>query len=170
MRESFFYRRLVRPLIDLLRRGATPEKIALSIAVGLVLGIFPGVGMTTVLCTLAALRFGLNLPAIQLVNYFVYPLQLILLVPFIRAGEFLFRAERLPLSLSQILAMIRTDAWHSVKVLWVATVHAMTVWLILAPPAMYLIYRVLSPVMRRLAQATGLATPESPETAGREAC
>lgn len=162
MKESFFYRRLVRPLINLLKQGASPEKLALSIAVGLVLGIFPGVGMTTILCTLAALRFGLNLPAIQLVNYFVYPLQLVLLIPFIRAGELLFHSARLPLSLSQILAMIRTDGWRSLKVLGWATAHAMTVWLLLAPPAMFLIYRALLPVMRRLAKATGILTPESP--------
>jgi len=142
--------------MDLLRQGASPEKIALSIAFGLVLGVFPGIGWTTVLCTMAAIRFGLNLAAVQLVNYFAYPLQLALLIPFIRAGEFLFRAEKMPLSLSQILNMVRSDAWHSIKVLWVVTVHAMAVWLILAPLAIYIIYRLLSPVLRKMARVTGI--------------
>jgi uncharacterized protein (DUF2062 family) len=156
VRESFFYRRFVRPVLDLLRQGTSPEKIALSIAFGLVLGVFPGIGWTTLLCTVAAVRFGLNLPAVQLVNYFAYPLQLVLLIPFIRAGEMLFRTEKLPLSLVQILNMIRSDMWHSIKVLWLVIVHAMTVWLLLAPPAIYLIYRLLSPVLRKVARAAGV--------------
>ncbi|HWZ43805.1 MAG TPA: DUF2062 domain-containing protein [Candidatus Saccharimonadales bacterium] len=163
MREAFFYRRFIRPVMDLLRQGTSPEKIALSIAFGLVLGVFPGIGWTTLLCTVAAIRFGLNLPAVQLVNYFAYPLQLALLIPFVRAGEFLFRAEKLPLSLSQILNMVRSDMWHSIKVLWVVTLHAMAVWLILAPPAIYLIYRLLSPVVRRMARVAGVARPDVTE-------
>jgi uncharacterized protein (DUF2062 family) len=169
VKESFFYRRLVKPLIDLLKQGTSPEKIALSVAFGLVLSIFPGLGWTTLLCTVAALRFRLNLPAVQLVNYLAYPLQLALLIPFIRAGEFLFRAQKLPLSLPQILNMVRADAWHSIKVLWVVTVHAMAVWLILAPPSIWLIYRLLSPVLRRLARSTGIASTEPAASPATEA-
>jgi hypothetical protein len=39
-----------------------------------VLGVFPAPGCPTLLCALAALVLRLNPPAIQLVNYFVYPL------------------------------------------------------------------------------------------------
>lgn len=48
--EGFFYRRLIRPILDLLRQGVTPEKIALSIALGGALGVFPALGSTTALC------------------------------------------------------------------------------------------------------------------------
>ena len=88
--NSLFQRRITRPILEVLRQGTTPEKIALSIAFGLVLGIFPAIGWTTLLCFLAAIIFRLNLPAVQLVNYFMYPVQLALLIPFIRAGELLF--------------------------------------------------------------------------------
>jgi uncharacterized protein (DUF2062 family) len=66
MSESFLYRRLVRPILELLRQGVTPGKIALSLALGVVLGVFPVLGSTTALCTLAAITLRLNLPAIQL--------------------------------------------------------------------------------------------------------
>jgi len=155
MIKDFLQRRVMRPVMELLRQGTAPEKLALSIAVGLVVGVFPGLGWTTIACTLIALWFRLNLPAMQLANYVVYPLQLILFLPFFRAGEFLFHSARLPFSLSQILAMIRSDMWHAVKVLWVANVHAMAVWVILAAPAMYLLYRILLPVLRRLAGIVG---------------
>src|SRR5713226_7341076 len=106
VKETYFKRRLVRPILDLLRQGVTPEKIALSIALGVALGVFPVLGSTTALCALAALVLRLNLPAIQVVNYFVYPLQIALLIPFFRMGEWLFRSPHLPLSVSQIYAMI----------------------------------------------------------------
>jgi uncharacterized protein (DUF2062 family) len=96
MKEGFLHRRLVRPVLDLLRQGVTPEKIALSLALGVALGVFPVLGSTTALCALAALALRLNLPAIQIVNYFVYPLQIALLIPFFRLGERLFRAPIFP--------------------------------------------------------------------------
>ena len=159
MSQSFFQRRVVRPVLDLLRQGSTPEKIAMSIAVGLVVGVFPSLGWTTLLCLVAAVIFRLNLPATQLVNYFAYPLQLALLSPFIRAGEFLFRSDKLPLSLTQILAMIRADVWHSIKVLWIATIHAIAAWMLVAPLAIYTLFRILSLMLRRLALAGGLREP-----------
>ena len=113
---------------------------------------------------LAAVAFGLNLPAVQLVNYFAYPLQLALLIPFIRAGEVLFHSPKLPLSLVQILAMIKANVWVAIKVLWVDTVHAIAVWVLIAPLAIYILYRILSPVMRRLALARELnPAPTGPE-------
>jgi uncharacterized protein (DUF2062 family) len=156
MIHGFFQRRVVRPIVNLLTQGITPEKIAMSLACGIVLGIFPALGWTTLLCALAAFAFRLNLPAIQLVNYFVYPLQLALLIPFIRMGEFVFRAQRMALSLSQIAAMIRADMLNAIRVLWVATLHAVMVWAVLAGPAIFLLYIALAPVLRKLAKATGL--------------
>ena len=154
MRE-FVERRLVRPIVDLLTQGITPEKIALSIAFGLVLGVFPALGWTTLLCLVVALWLKLNVPAMQLVNYLAYPLQLALLVPFLRAGEVLFGAPKLSISASQILAMVKANVWHAIAALWVATMHAIVVWALVAPVAVWVLYRVLAPAVRRLARVSG---------------
>jgi uncharacterized protein (DUF2062 family) len=151
MNRGFFHLRVVAPIVALLTQGITPEKIALSLAFGVVLGIFPVLGSTTVLCAVAALIFQLNLPAIQFVNYLIYPVQLLLLVPFIRMGEALFRVAPLPLSLTQILAMVRTDLPHAISTLWLAEVHAMSAWLLIGSPAIFLIYFLLSRALRRVA-------------------
>jgi uncharacterized protein (DUF2062 family) len=63
------------------------DSIAILLAAGLVLGIFPVYGCPTFLCLLAALVFRLNAPVLQLVNQLSTPLQLTLLVPFARLGE-----------------------------------------------------------------------------------
>jgi Uncharacterized protein conserved in bacteria (DUF2062) len=56
------------------------------LSVGLVLGIFPMFGLPTLLCVMAAFALRLNLPAIQLVNQLVSPLQMALFVPLGRIG------------------------------------------------------------------------------------
>jgi uncharacterized protein (DUF2062 family) len=152
MKQGFFNRRLILPILNLLRQGITPEKIALSIAFGIALGVFPVIGATTLLCALAAIAFRLNLPAIQLVNYFVYPLQIALLLPFIRFGEFLFRVrDPVPFSITQILHMISASIPNAVSTLWTATMHAIVAWLLVGPPVVLLLYGALAPMLRRLA-------------------
>ena len=159
--NGFLQRRLVRPVIDLLRQGVTPEKIALSIVFGVTLGVFPVLGSTTALCAIAALAFRLNLPAIQLVNYFVYPLQIALLIPFFRLGEKLFGAQHLPLSVSQIYAMIHASMSGAVRALWTTTWHAIVVWCFLAPLAALVLYFILTPVLRRVARRKFISVPEA---------
>jgi uncharacterized protein (DUF2062 family) len=158
VKRSFFRRRLIDPLIALLRQGVTPEKIALSLALGIVLGVFPVLGSTTILCALVALILRLNLPAIQLVNYFVYPLQLALLIPFMRAGEKIFRAQPIPLSLAQLVAKVHANMWQSIQELWVTTVHAMVAWIAICLPAAALLYFVLAPLLRALWRAQKAAS------------
>jgi len=158
--KQFFHRRVVAPIVALLTQGMTPEKIALSLAFGIVLGVFPVIGSTTVLCAAAALIFGLNLPAIQLVNYLIYPAQLLLLIPFMRMGEKLFRAAPLPLSLAQILSMIRADVPHAIATLWRAEVHAMSAWLLIGVPVILLIYFLLAPPLRKVAASSGFRRNE----------
>ena len=158
---GFLHRRVVRPIVDLLTQGITPEKIALSIAFGLVLGMFPALGWSTLLCLVLALWLKLNVPAMQLVNYLAYPLQLALLVPFLRAGEFLFRAPRLAISLPQILAMVKANVWHAITSLWAATMHAIVAWALVAPVAVWVIYKILAPILKRLLLVSGSARQQS---------
>jgi len=137
--------------MGLLTQGITAERIALSLAFGISLGIFPVLGSTSLLCAIAAAVFRLNLPAIQLVNWFVYPLQLMLLVPFIRAGELLFRARPIPLSVAQVLTMAHADLLHTISSLWMVTLRAISIWLLVGPLLTFLLYVCLSPVVSRLA-------------------
>ena len=61
MTKGFLTRKLIRPLLELLRQGVTPEKLALSIALGAVFGMLPALGCNTALCALIVLLWGLNL-------------------------------------------------------------------------------------------------------------
>jgi uncharacterized protein (DUF2062 family) len=144
-------RRVVQPFLNLLRQGITPEKVALTIALGLALGVTPVIGSTTLLCTLAALVLRLNLPAIQLVNGLVYPLQIALIIPFLRGGAWLFGDREVPgLTVGKIFGLIRADIWHAIAMLWVATIHALAAWLLCAGITAALVYAVVLPALKRV--------------------
>ncbi|HLA71357.1 MAG TPA: hypothetical protein VK624_07590 [Steroidobacteraceae bacterium] len=76
--RDFLQRRLVAPLLALLRQDVTPRKLALSLALGIVIGLVPVLGVPTARCALAALASPLNRPALQLVNYLLTQLQQLL--------------------------------------------------------------------------------------------
>ena len=150
MRE-FLQKRLIRPIVQLLTQGITPEKIALSLAFGFMLGIFPVLGTTSLLCLAAAMAFRLNLPAVQLVNVLVNPLWFALLIPFIRAGERLFGAPPLAMTASQIVSLAHAGLLHSISVLWLTALRAAAAWLLVGPIGIIVLYLILAPMIRRLA-------------------
>ena len=47
MTNGFLTRKLIRPLLELLRQGVTPEKLSMSIALGAALGMIPVIGCNT---------------------------------------------------------------------------------------------------------------------------
>jgi uncharacterized protein (DUF2062 family) len=155
---AFFRRRVVEPILDLLRQGVTPEKIAMSLAFGLGVGIFPVLGVSTVLCTVIAIGFRLNLPAIQLVNYLASPLQLALIIPFVRVGESLLGVSPQPLSIAEGFRLMAIGVMHAITVLWDAIVHAALGWIVLGPAIIFVLYRVFRPVLIRAARLRRPAT------------
>ena len=165
MTGNFLQHRVIKPLVKLLRQGVTPEKLALSLALSATLAVIPAFGWSVWLCGLAGLAFGLNLPAMQAVNYFLYPAQVALLLPFFRMGEKLFRVPHLPLSISQIVSMVQADLWGAMKLLWNTTWHAVVVWALLAPFAIGFIYLVLLPIFRKLVKRQTAAPPAAEASA-----
>jgi len=142
---------LLEPLLVLLRQGTSPTKLALSLAFGIGLGVFPVLGLSTILCTVAALALRLNLPAIQLVNYAAAPLQLLLIIPFVRVGEHLLGAPPEPLSIEAGLALLAAGVLRAVHVLWGAILHAALGWIAVGPVAIVLLYLFIRPLLERAA-------------------
>ena len=96
--HNWIYRRGVLPILALLRMGATPRRLAWSIAAGALIGINPVIGSTTLLCLAVAFRFRLNVVATQIANHAMFPLELALVVPFIRLGSRVFHTAAMPLA------------------------------------------------------------------------
>lgn len=131
-----------------LRQGTSPQRLALTLALGVAIGCIPVVGIPTALCATLAVALRLNLTAIQAANYAVMPLQLALIAPFVRMGRWLMvsthhlPAQPVPLFQGEPLAM----AAH----LGGLAEQALLAWLLLAVPAVLLLTAALTPVLRRL--------------------
>jgi uncharacterized protein (DUF2062 family) len=138
--------RIVDPLQKLSRQGVSPDRLALCVAIGAVVGNIPILGVSTILCAVIAVAFRLNLPAIQLVQAAMAPTQLLLIIPFVRLGEWLMRAPHQALSVKAGLALLAQGAGRAVLVLWSAIVHAGCGWLLVAPFATFLLYKSLAPI------------------------
>ncbi|MCG6982882.1 MAG: DUF2062 domain-containing protein [Deltaproteobacteria bacterium] len=132
--HRFFYRKIVEPVVALIKQGISPERISLGMAGGIILGVFPALGATTILCGLAAIIFRLNLPATQLANYLVYPLQIMLIIPFFHLGGLLFQVEPPPLSAQELITLLRSDLLGTISSYWSATLRAIVAWLLFGLP------------------------------------
>jgi uncharacterized protein (DUF2062 family) len=130
--------------------GATPETLAWSIAAGLLIGINPLLGSTTLFCLAITFLFRLNIIAAQIANHAAFPLELALVIPFIRLGSRVFHTAPMPLSAHLFLSEARTTPVTLTRQLWLWEWHAFTVWLGLAIIAAPLLALALTPLLRHL--------------------
>jgi uncharacterized protein (DUF2062 family) len=147
------YERVGKPILTLLRQGASPDRLAVSFALGAVIGIFPLVGATTAICAALAVLFRLNLPVIQIANYLVYPLQLALLIPFVKFGALLFQVPPPPLSLEELTAMFSADFWGTFASFFGVIARAAAAWAVVSLPVATVLSAVLVPLFRRFQRA-----------------
>ena len=100
---------MAQPVMALLRQGLTPEGVALSLAFGVAAGLFPVIGATTLLGLGIGIVLRLNQPALHLANWLAYPLQLAMIVPLVRLGEWLAGVPPVSFSVVQVVAAITSD-------------------------------------------------------------
>nr|WP_213806920.1 DUF2062 domain-containing protein [Granulicella sp. dw_53] len=148
--HGWAYRQIALPVLALLRRGTSPEKLAWSLSAGVLIGINPILGSTTVLCLLLAFIFRLNIVASQITNHLVYPLQLLLVIPFISLGSRLFHTLPMPLSAKELLHAARETPVALIRQLWLWESHALVVWAIVSVALIPVLAFSLMPLLGRL--------------------
>jgi uncharacterized protein (DUF2062 family) len=151
-------RRIFNPLLAFLSQGVAPDRLALCVAIAVVIGNVPILGISSILCAAIALVFRLNLPAIQLVQAAMAPTQILLIVPFIRLGEWIVQAPRQSVSIKEWLALWQQGEGVAAVALRDAIIHAGFAWALIAPFAVFLLYKLLTPVFAR-ATAPGKPAP-----------
>lgn len=130
--------------------GATPERLAWSIALGLVVGFNPLFGSTTLLCLALAALFRLNLAASQLANHVMYPVQLVLILPFLGWGARAFHTAPVPLSPKVLFHEARLHPVALVRSLWIWEWHALILWAAAAVVLLPALALLLTPLLRKL--------------------
>ncbi|KNA17031.1 hypothetical protein SOVF_083810 [Spinacia oleracea] len=148
---SWLHSRIVEPLLQILRRGAEPKLLAFSSALGLTLGVFPICGVTIFLCGLAIPLLGSRChPAsVLLANFVATPIELSLVIPFLRLGEAICGGPQFPLT-SDALRKVLTG--HASTEVLLSILHAMVGWLVAAPFILALLYVIFLPCYKILVQ------------------
>ena len=95
----------------------------------------------------SALIRKLNLVAIQLASWLIAPVQLVLIIPFMRLGEWLTGSPPQPLTVEAGMQILGEGVLQAIVTLWDAIVHATLGWSVVAPLAIFLLYRLLTPIL-----------------------
>lgn len=138
-----------------LLQGISPERLAVTLALGFVLGCIPVLGIPTALCALLAIALRLNLPAIQAANYAAMPFQVALIVPFARMGSKLTPSLGQPaLDLHALthapLQLLLHSSRQVALQLEIMAGQALLAWLLLAVPVMLVLAIILTGILRRV--------------------
>lgn len=145
----WYQRKVFEPFVVILRRGLEPRFLSLSAALGLTLGVFPVCGVTVILCAITAVLLGSNchMPTLMLANFMMTPLELGLIVPFLRVGELVTHGQHFPLSTDALWKAITGRGSHA---LMLGILHAVLGWSIFAPGLVAIFYVTLHPIFRYL--------------------
>lgn len=101
--------------------------------------------------------FSLNLPAANLVNLMMTPIDLLLFIPFIRLGDLLLRNKSLADSTSLLDGTVfffvfcdcntrsdlKSDFFGTLATFWIAIMHGIFAWLVILTPATFILYKVI---------------------------
>lgn len=174
--RTFWQRRIRDPIVVQLTQGITPEKIALTFAVGSACALFPVFGVTSLLCFVAALVWRLNQPIIQILNQLLFPVHVAAFLLCVRLGEMLFRvpaAERLTLYPWKMHEQYFEGFWsHPLRSLGFflqdnadSVAYSIVAWALLLPLYVPLVYYSLRPVMRGIVKVKAEVAAKKAATA-----
>ena len=146
--RSPWQRHVIDPIAVQLTQGITPEKIALTLAVGSALALFPILGTTTLLCLVAGIMLRLNQPIIQMVNALCTPIHLPVIFFMVRLGSWMFNVQSAHVGIRMMNHMLWDDPRDFFERFGITALHAIAAWALLAPFWMIIIYIFALPVLR----------------------
>ncbi|MEI6209795.1 MAG: DUF2062 domain-containing protein [Desulfuromonadales bacterium] len=135
--KSIIAEPVTQRLQGILSCGLTPKKLVLTLCIGTALGILPLVWGTSLICFMLAHLFKLNHLVLQSVNYLLYPLQLVLLVPFFKLGTWLFPGG--PPMPPHLLATMVRHPGNSLSIIGWITFKSLAAWMATVFPAVLLV-------------------------------
>jgi uncharacterized protein (DUF2062 family) len=155
-KRTFWQARLVDPLVAQLTQGITPEKLALTIAVGSALALFPMLGVTTLLCFLAGVALRLNQPIIQVINYLCFPVHLTTIYYCWVWGDRLFGTPHPRMRVRETAEQMWHLLWNDPVLLshrfGTTLLHAIVIWALIAPGWIAIIYFSSRATLREIAR------------------
>eukprot|EP00928_Gymnodinium_smaydae_P057792 TRINITY_DN41012_c0_g1_i1.p3 TRINITY_DN41012_c0_g1~~TRINITY_DN41012_c0_g1_i1.p3 ORF type:complete len:150 (+),score=28.85 TRINITY_DN41012_c0_g1_i1:169-618(+) len=138
---------------SLARLGLTGQLMARSLALGLVFGTIPLYVpfVPTLLLGALARLLGLSVPAALLGLQAATPFFVVLMVPFIRAGEWLGGST--PMEVAVLMSAMKEDPFGALGTFGGLLGRATLAWTCAAPVMLLVSYAVLLPICRTIAGA-----------------
>jgi len=150
--RPFWQRRVRDPLVALFTQGITPDKVALTLGVGTACSLLPFLGLTSLLNLIVGLWLRLNQPLLQTLNQLLGAVQLIMILVYVRLGEWVWQAEGDRFTITEVLQVFRdASIGEFLQRFGWAGVHAFTAWALTAPLLIAAVTYGARPALRRLA-------------------
>jgi uncharacterized protein (DUF2062 family) len=146
--DKTWWQRTKANVNKILAQNLTPERLAMSIVVGIIGGLFPIPGVTTLVVMLLAAGISVNLPAATLLNVLLTPVELAMVPVFLYLGEFVIGMDHISLAPSTIMQALKEDLWQGLAQYGGAMGYAVLGWACWAPPFGAMTYFVLVPILR----------------------
>lgn len=153
-----YFKKIWSKIKKLFKQGLTPIQLAMTITMAVLVSLFPIFGITTIVLTAIALPMRLNLPIMIVLSYIIEPLKILLLIPFINIGAYLFGAEHTLLSFSAIKESLSIDVVVTLKDLSYELLCGTVGWAIIVLPLSVLLYFLLKVLITAIFKFKGIST------------
>lgn len=137
---SWIKRRVLLPIRRALKNGLSQKRLAVSLALGITIGLIPFYGVTTLLVGVVAYALRLDFIVMQAVHYIVHPIQIALIIPFFKVGNLFIGDNEVSFTLAEYIALFKSDFWLALSELWKLNLLAIIVWGLIAIPMFYGLY------------------------------
>lgn len=126
----------------LFKQGLTPKELSQSIIVSGLISIIPILGVSTFMITTISLKSKLNLPVMIALSYLMWPVQILLIIPFIQVGEFIFSIPRNHHTVEEIISSFQNSFFQTLSQLSFELLCGFGGWLLTAVPLAVGVYSV----------------------------
>ena len=121
-------------IIALFKQGLSAKEIAQSILVAALISIIPILGVSTFLITMLSIKWKLNLPIMIALSYVMWPVQIVLIIPFISIGAAIFGVPQSEHSIDEIVLSFQNSFFNTLSNLSFELLCGFGGWLLTAVP------------------------------------
>lgn len=129
--------------------GLSAEKLALSITIGIIAGLFPVIGATTILSIFLTMLFRQNLLVVQSVQWIMALFQILLIIPFMQIGAYILSQQATHINIETINLAFKPGIISGIKTIGIFHLYAILTWTILSIPTGAISYFVFRAVFQK---------------------
>jgi uncharacterized protein (DUF2062 family) len=156
-----YSKRVLIPVSNIRKQGFSSETLAFSIAIGVVGGAFPAIGFASYICLLMTLLLRQNIIIVQVVNWLVYPIQILLLIPFMKLGHSIFAGGDVVITLHQVTVAFQVGIMNGFREIGIISLYGIIAWAACAIPSMFILYTVFLIFFKTMKRIKLKAAPAS---------